>query len=303
MLGGGGLTGTAFHAGVIAGLAQPVGWDARDAEVVVGTSAGSTSAILLRSGLPPADFVARMERKPLSVEGGRILGGLGPMQQARAARPRSWRPASRALLTSMARRPSSFRPTMLTAGLLPEGTRDVMDSVAGIGSLFDAWPTQPTWIVAVRLDDGQRVVFGRDTTAPVREAVSASCAIPGYFAPVTIDGARYVDGGIWSVHNLDLVAGLGLDVVVVSAPLATDSMRAMERGNLMRIPVRRSLDHEAARVRRSGTAVIVIAPDERLRDVMGSASMRAERRAPVALAAQTYVRDLAESGALAVLAR
>ena len=83
VLGGGGLTGTAFHAGVIAGLAEAAGWDARTAELIVGTSAGSTSATLLRAGLPPADYVARMTGQPLSAAGQEVLGGIGPLRQPR----------------------------------------------------------------------------------------------------------------------------------------------------------------------------------------------------------------------------
>jgi NTE family protein len=298
VLGGGGLTGTAFHAGVIAGLAEH-GWDAREAEVVVGTSAGSTSAILLRSGLPPADFVARMTGEPPSPEGARVLDGIGPVRAPRLLGPRASRPASPALLRALARRPWAYRPAHLAAGLLPAGTRDVTDSVAGVGSLFAVWPARPTWIVAVRLTDGARVVFGRDASATVRDAVSASCAIPGYFAPIPVDGQPHVDGGVWSTHNLDLVAGLGLDVVVVSAPMATDSALARDPGNALRVGVRARLDREAAQVRRGGTPVVVVAPDRRLRDVMGTASMRIERRGPVARATRDLVGHLAAAGRLA----
>jgi NTE family protein len=55
VLGAGGLTGTAFHAGVLTALAEDAGWDARDAEVIVGTSAGSIGAALMRAGFPPRD--------------------------------------------------------------------------------------------------------------------------------------------------------------------------------------------------------------------------------------------------------
>ena len=41
MLGAGGAVGHAFHAGVLAALSDETGWDAGDAEVIVGTSAGS----------------------------------------------------------------------------------------------------------------------------------------------------------------------------------------------------------------------------------------------------------------------
>ena len=301
VLGAGGLTGTAFHAGVLAGLAQHAGWDARGAEVVVGTSAGSTSSVLVRSGLPPADFVARMKGAALSAEGARVLSGLGPLRTSQHTRVSSRRPASPALLSAMARRPWRFGPVHVAAGLLPEGTRNVMDGVAGLGRLFETWPDRPMWICAVRLDDGQRVVFGRDATTRVADAVSASCAIPGYYAPQVIDGQRYVDGGVWSVHNLDLVAGLGLDLVIVSAPMSTDTWHGVTRGNVARMPVRAQLEKEAAGVRRSGTPVVVIAPDQRLRSVMGVSTMDPARRGPVALAAEALVRELVADGRLSDL--
>jgi NTE family protein len=298
VLGGGGLTGTAFHAGVIAGLGEFAGWDARTAEVLVGTSAGSTSAALLRAGLPPADFIARMAGAPMSAEGERVLGSLGPLRQPNRRERPARRPAAPGLLPSIVRRPWRYRPGIAAAALLPEGTLAVDAGVSWIGDLFDRWPDQFMWICTVRLDDGARVVFGRDATGSVRDAVTASCAIPGYFTPVVIDGHRHVDGGMWSIHNLDLVAGLDLDLVVVSAPMSTADPFATERGTLMRLPVRRRLDRQAEQVRRSGTPVVVLQPDAHLREVMGTSTMRLSRRAPVAQATHAHVRDLVRAGGL-----
>ena len=94
---------------------------------------------------------------------------------------------------------------------------------AGLRPLFSGdWPARHLWVCAVRLDNGRRVTFGLDPVrADVATAVAASCAIPGFFEPVTIDGARYVDGGAHSPTNADLVARLGLDLVVVSTSAAT----------------------------------------------------------------------------------
>ena len=267
----------------------------------MGTSAGSTSAALLRAGLPPGDFTARMAGSPLSAEGERVLGGLGPLRQPTPQGRASRRPAAPALLPSIARRPWRYRPGIAAAAVLPEGNLAVDAGVSWIGDLFDAWPAEPMWICTVRLDDGVRVVLGRDATSSVRDAVSASCAIPGYFAPVVIDGRRHVDGGMWSIHNLDLVGGLGLDLVVVSAPMSTADPLAAERATLMRLPVRRRLDREAEQVRRSGTAVVVIQPDAGLREVMGTSTMRLSSRAPVARAAHAHIGDLVGAGGLAAL--
>jgi NTE family protein len=265
---------------------------------MVGTSAGSTSAALLRAGLPPIDYLARLTGQALTPEGEAVLGGVSrlrlPHRRERPAR----RPAAPGLLPSIARRPWRYRPGVAAAALLPEGTLPVDSSVSGISGLFPDWPDRTTWICTVRLDDGTRVVYGRDAAASMRQAVSASCAIPGYFEPVVIDGSRHVDGGMWSVHNLDLVAGLGLDLVLVSAPMSISDPRAVERGMLARLLVRHRLEHEVATVRRSGSRVLVLQPERALREVMGTRAMSLSRRAPVARAAHAQIQQLARSGRL-----
>lgn len=84
------------------------------------------------------------------------------------------------------------------------------------------WPDAPLWIVAVRRGDGRRTVFGRagEPVTDVGSAVAASCAVPAYFAAVEIDGTAYVDRGVHSPTNADLVADLDLDLVVVSSPMS-----------------------------------------------------------------------------------
>jgi hypothetical protein len=113
---------------------------------------------------------------------------------------------------------------------------------------------------------------------------------------VLIGGRRHVDGGVWSAHNLDLLAAADLDLVVVSAPMSTTDLWAIERGAAVRSVVRHRLDREADLVRRSGLPVTVIQPDRALREVMGTAMMRLSRRGPVAVATQAHVRDLVRRG-------
>lgn len=305
MLGGGGMTGTAFHAGVVGALAQ-WGWDARDAAVMVGTSAGSTSAALLRAGFPPSDYVARMTGGPLSAEGHRILDGVGQVPAAPRRRPGRLRPAAPALLMRVGRRPGHYRLGVALAAGLPEGTIDIDEVSPGYGSLFTSWPDRPTWITAVRLDTGRRVVFGRDAEAPLPEAVSASCAIPGYFRPVVIDGVPHVDGGAWSAHHLDLLAhdDANCDLIVVSAPMSTTDPFAPEVGNIPRAVVREQLRRESKAVTKLGIPVMVVQPDRRLRRLMGMASMDVTRRGVVAEATAAMAsRQLSESAAARHLPR
>ena len=211
MLGAGGVTGGAFHAGVLAALEEVTGWDPRSAAVMVGTSAGSVAATSLRAGLSAPDLFARSEGRPLSPAGAALMRALGPPRRPPplTVAPGPRRPADvRAILGRAVARPFSAPPWALLSALVPEGSVSTSMISDAISALFRGeWPAEPLWICAVRQDDGQRVVFGRDDAhrPPLADAVAASCAIPGYFSPVTIDGQRYVDGGVHSPTNGDVL--------------------------------------------------------------------------------------------------
>ena len=289
-LGGGGLTGTAFHAGVLTALAEH--FDAREAHVIVGTSAGSTAAALMRSGFPPQDYVPRVAGGPMSAEGHAILGSMPPLSDPMPPAPRRRAPASPDLARAVVRRPWRYRPGVVVSALLPAGTRPMDPGAVRLRALFDRWPDKPTWIVAVDLQTGARVAFGRDQPADMGDAVAASCAVPGYFEPVVIADRRYVDGGAYSMASLDLLADQHLDLVIVSAPLSTIDWFARDPGNVPRVAMRRQLTREARAVRRNGTRIVTVAPDAALRAIMGTNSMVVAKRAPVALATQEYAADV-----------
>jgi NTE family protein len=83
VLGAGGTVGHAFHAGVLTALGEELGWDARRADLLVGTSAGSIVAAMLRAGMSPGDMVRRANRLPLSPDGAEVVrrAGLGPTRR------------------------------------------------------------------------------------------------------------------------------------------------------------------------------------------------------------------------------
>ena len=300
VLGAGGMTGGAFHAGVLAALADVTGWEPRTAEIVVGTSAGSLAGTVLRAGLSAADLRNRMLGRPLSAEGRRLTSRLAPPPAAgfrlrpepTAAGPRRPRPAAPAALARMATRPWDVRPAAVLSALLPPGRISTDLITGGIEPLFGAtWPADPLWICAVRLDSGRRVVFGRDDAPEARpsvgEAVAASCAIPSYFAPVRIDGVDHVDGGVHSPTNLDVLGGLGLDLVVVSSPMS-QAGRALPQATpdwAVRRYCRAQLDREAIGVRRRGTPVLALQPTAEVASVMGLNAMDPGRRVATAEAA------------------
>ncbi len=293
VLGGGGFAGTAFHAGVLTALAQATGFDARDAELLVGTSAGATVAALTRAGFPPQEYVARMTGATLSNEAKQALGGIPPLGQP-PNRPsgRRWKSAEPRLAVNLLRSRQRYPLGIWATALLPEGTVPTEATGARMGPGFREWPTQPTWLTAVNLADGARVVFGRDCEPMLGDAVAASCAVPGYFAPVQIDGSRYVDGGAHSIMNLDLVAGLGLDLVIASAPMAMAATKPSRLSDVARLPATWQLQHEVRIVQNDGTQVRVIAPDANLMRVMGLNSMQVKKRPVVARATRRYVKRL-----------
>lgn len=295
VLGAGGASGGAFHAGMLAALAEATGWDPRTASVVVGTSAGSITGSALRAGLPAVDLLNRALGRGLTAEGAAVMGPLADMPVPPIDRP-DLRHMPRALaapiaLVRAAARPWAVRPGALAAALLPPGTvaTDVISTMVG-ALAGDVWPDGDLRICAVRLSTGRRVVFRRDGSpaATLGEAVAASCAIPSFFEPVRIGGARYVDGGVHSPTNSDLLAGLGLDLVIVSSPMSSAG-RAVQLG--VDLPMRRfsraMLHAEAARLRLRGTPVIAFQPTAEDRQVMGINAMDGGRRGAVA----TTVRE------------
>lgn len=266
VLGAGGLHAAAHHAGTLAALAEATGWDPRTADVVVGTSAGATTAVSLRAGLSAADHRSYYLRTPLSAEGQSLVSRVttpldlkNPSDQPARRLPANPMLVIRELLSTG--RP---RPVVSLAGLLPIGTHDGSSLADRTREMHpDRWPDHPTWICAVDLDSGRRVVLGRDDVdTDVGSAVQASSAVPGWFVPVEVDGRRLVDGGVHSTTNADLVAALALDVVVVASSKTVGGIAGPAGGNgsLARAWHGRTLRREVEAVRRRGAAVLVLEP-------------------------------------------
>jgi NTE family protein len=178
----------------------------------------------------------------------------------------------------MARRPWAIRPSVAAATLLPRGRVDLMSMAAGLDELAgEGWP-DGLWLCVARRDDGGRVVFGRPGSpkATLLQAVAASCAIPGYFAPVDIAGTSYFDGGVHSPTSADVLRTEGVDIVVVVSP-----MSAARHLPVVDDPVRwthhRRLMAEVRRLEAGGTTVVRFEPDARCVAAMGVNAMASDR--------------------------
>jgi NTE family protein len=318
VLGGGGLVGASWLIGALEALGSETGWSPADAELIVGTSAGSVVGAMTAEGIPPAFMGAYSSGKALDEmaetedRGDALAEKFSDVLESAAdvaARatgaefrlhkglpmigPGSWRMAMGTLL-----RPARHSPTALVGGWLPRGfisTKPISDLVE---MFVGDWPDHPGFRpVAADYGTGKRVVFG-DPDAPratAGEAVAASCAIPAFYHPVKIGSRRFVDGGICSPSNLDLVRGKGLDVVICLNPtssLASVPIRTPgdALGALMRRESGKRLGHEARKVREDGTEVILLQPTKRDLQAMGPNLMSRARRVEVA---ETAVRTTA----------
>jgi NTE family protein len=302
VLGAGGWVGHAFHAAVLDALSDELGWDAGGADLLVGTSAGSIVAALLRAGMPAADLARRARGEALSPAGAQVVARAG----FGAPRPRPPRQRSFGAMASPARlrlalqMPWTARPGTVMAAMLPAGRIPTDTLGTPFAALYGAqWPSRPTWIVAVDLDTGRRTVFGRPGSpeATPAEAVQASCAIPAYFEPAKIGAARYVDGGVHSTTNADLVGAERPTLVIVSAPMS--AVRGAARIGLelpIRQIARRSLAREVAGLRRLGIEVVTFQPTADDLELMNGDALDPAKLGPVsARVGETVRRRLARA--------
>jgi NTE family protein len=298
VLGAGGVVGAAWLIGALQALEEETGWSPRSAERIVGTSAGSVIGALTAGGVGPemmAGYASGETREdPEEVAEVERLADeiVDPWEGAdyRLTLPRigpgSWRLGVSTLL-----RPRSHSPAALLSGWLPRGVVRT-DPIRELVERFISteWPGHRSfWAVACDYTTGRRVVFG-SAGAPagvlVGQAVAASCAIPAFYRPVTIGGRRYVDGGIHSVSNLDLLAGRELDLVVCLNPMSTRArVEARTPGERLAANVRasagRRLAKEVRALAEQGTDVLLIEPGGADLAVMGVNLMARDRRGAV----------------------
>jgi len=308
VLGAGGVVGGAWLTGGLHALATETGWDPAEADHVVGTSAGSMIGALCASGVPPWFMVAHSRGESFdevvdahgnpASDADRAAGAVfRPHRALPSIGPGSWRLALRSLS-----QPNNHTPAAAVSGWLPKGmisTEPLKQQIRRV--VPEGWSPHPNlWIVACDYSTGERVAFGRTGYPPadLADAVAASCAIPGFYHPVTIGERRYVDGGIHSTSNLDLLSDVELDVAICLNPTSTlHPIRALnprEWPNLvMRRTSGRRLGSEAKRVQAAGTEVVLIQPTGEDLAVMGPNLMSTRRRNEViAVATRTVAEQL-----------
>jgi NTE family protein len=291
VLGGGGILGEAWMTAVLAGLAEAAGFDARRCEAFVGTSAGSIVAAALVAGIEPLTRLGALPEQPAVPDAGPAAEH-GLLARALKGGMDAGGTAAAPLVAVGLRVTEASGARLRRAALrrIPPGRRPLSrlgQELEQAGASFDG----RLMIAAVDVETGRRVMFGAADAprVPLGAAVEASCAIPGVFRPVVVDGRAYVDGGVWSPTNLDRApAGSGTQVLCLNP---TGSMRpnlAMPVGALSRSVAA----VEALVLERRGARVTTVSPDAAARAAMGTNLMDAGPRSRVIAAGLAQGRKL-----------
>jgi NTE family protein len=270
VLGSGGITGVAWELGLLAGLAGR-GVDLTTADLVIGTSAGSVVGAQVTSQAPLAALYQAQ---------------LGPPNGAVAARMGLYVKLRFVWALACCRDPARSR---LRLGRLALATRSIPE--ARRREVFEAWLPNGDWprrrllLTAVDADSGEFAAFDAASGVPLADAVAASCAVPGIWPPVRINGRRWMDGGTRSAANADLAAEC--DQVVVLAPIS-------QGFGTMRPVARQCVD-----LANGGRAVALVVPDQASVAAIGKNLL--DPRQCAAAATAGYTQAAAAAGDLARL--
>ncbi len=283
VLGGGGSAGNAWLIGVIAGLFDG-GLDVTEADLIIGTSAGSTAAAQIASATQPADLLASILSAAPQPRTGPVGSGGGRVP----TRPAADHMEQTSVIIGAAEDAADMRRRMGAAALDMDAAADGSGQTqrrATVAARLPSqhWPQRTMLIVAVDAQTGEPVVFDRYSGVDLADAVTASCAGPGA-PPHSIGDSRYIDGGYRSNENADLAAGY--ERVLVLSPLGGRTRTPLEWGM--------HLAAQADELRARGSRVETIVPDSKSREAFGSNLMDPSTRPPAARAGYNQGRALAE---------
>lgn len=257
VLGGGGNPALAFHVGALKALQDETGLGVPDADLVIGTSAGAIVGARLASGHSVDDLTRR------APSAGPAKPMLVPRWDSRVGLVRSAVGAGLAAARNVSRLPIPNGLLAPVERVFPPGLYSVGDWESS--GLAEAWPEQHLWLVTIDTVTNRRVVLrhlddGRPE-APLVQAVSASCAVPGVFAPERIGRHLLVDGGMHSPTNVDLAARARSQVVIALAPLAYDpSLPISRRLAVPRAALNAQTRREMRAVARAGGRTLLLRP-------------------------------------------
>jgi NTE family protein len=263
VLGGGGPVGVAWEAGLVAGLEQE-GVRLAEAGLIVGTSAGSIVGSQLALGRAPSALV----------EAQRTLNETQPARNTALSQVDTVAVVQHLRKWLMAPERTQEVRAEIGAFALAAKTLSEEEALAGFSSTrileSATWPDRYV-CTAVDATDGTFVVWDKGSGVSLHLAVASSCAVPGIFPPITINGRRYMDGGMRSSTNADLALGYDRVVVVLVVPGIPGAVDAL----------RKRIEPELEELRAAGSVVELIVPDAAVLEASGPNLLDPSRRAVI----------------------
>lgn len=282
VLGGGGNVGIAWETAVVKGLLE-AGVDVRKADLIVGTSAGSVVGSHLAHGRSP-DEIAALQREAAARRAA-AADGEGPLPSGPAD------PSEALGLFTLWSSFSDMTPEACAqVGRLALNVKTMTEErwlEAFRANVWPGWPQKPLLVTAVDCETGELHTFDANHGVPIERAVAASCAVPGLFPPVTIDGRRYMDGGVRSGTSADLAQRIEPDVVLIVAP-----MGASDRG--IGVLAAKQIAREKGELEAAGVKVQLVRFDDAAKEAAGPNLMDPTRAAATAAAGEARARRLAD---------
>jgi NTE family protein len=268
VLGGGGPVGIAWECGLLAGLAQ-AGVDLGQADFVLGTSAGAFVGARLAMGTPAAELAG-----PILAEAARVEAAPTPNAPKRPPPDLSFLIQKMGEAQNSRRDPAEVRAEIGHWALAAE-TPSEAAFIASFGRSFaglpdDYWPERGYACTAVDAESGAFQLWTQQSRVGLTRAVASSCSVPGVYPPVTLNGRRYIDGGMRSSTNADLAGGHEL-VVLVAVRLGAAAGAGGDR-------IAARLDEETQALKDGGSKVTLVTPDAASQAAFGPNLMDFRRR-------------------------
>jgi len=263
VLSGGGPVGIAWQTGLAAGLARK-GVVLADAQLILGTSAGSAVGAQLALGRDPEEQLARYQSAdtPAAPAGGTGVPGAAAPADRMAKLMELMADASKEGGSPVDTRKAIGRFALDADTIEEDRFVDVFRYLAG-----ESWP-EPFRCTAVDAETGEFRVWDKEAGVELERAVASSCAVPGIFPPITLLGRRYIDGGMRSGASVDLAAGH--DRVILVTLMGPERMAALAGADDPRMAAMRArAENEMETVREAGGVVEVLSPDDDSAAVMG----------------------------------
>lgn len=244
VLAGGGLTGIAWEIGVLLGLREKGLNIVADADLIIGTSAGSVVGTQLSQGHDLADLFARQQLPDDNEISPRI--DIEVMTQVYSNMRRGG--------TQTDEQRQHIGTIALNNSFVDWPTRRAV--IEGRVKT-DEWPDRNLMVTTIDAESGEFRTWSKDDGVGLIDAVASSCAVAGIWPCVPINGRMYYDGGFRNSANAFLATGY--DTVWVLAPLSGDASPAVEA--------------EVEELRSSGAIVHYITTDDEAKEAMGLNSL------------------------------